>query len=72
MGIYKIEINGKEYSDETKLALTERMIFDLIVMVSSKDTNREIIELPFESPLNWLLELIVKTLKENKTIKENE
>lgn len=72
MGIYKIEINGKEYSDETKLALTERMIFELIVMVSSKDTNREIIELPFESPLNWLRELIVKTLKEHKTIKENE
>ena len=66
MGIYKIEINGKEYSDETKLALTERMIFDLIVMVSSKDTNREIIELPFESPLSWLRELIVRTLKENE------
>lgn len=72
MGRYKIEINGKEYSDETKLALTERMICELIVMVSSKDTNRKIIELPFESPLNWLRELIVKTLKEHKTIKENE
>ena len=72
MGRYNIEINGKEYSDETKLALTERMIFELIVMVSSKDTNREIIELPFESPLSWLRELIVKTLEEHKTIKENE
>ncbi len=72
MGKYKIEVNGKEYSNETKLALTERMICDLIIMMSNKDADRKIIELPFESPLSWLRELIVKTLKEHKTIKENE
>ena len=56
----------KDYSKETKIALMERFVLELILVVSKEEPSRRIIELPFDTNLNWLGKLISKSSMKQK------
>ena len=49
----------KEYSNETKLALIERAASEMIMLLSGKTGNNQIMEIPFETQLNWLFKMML-------------
>lgn len=61
----------EEYSNETKLALIERATSEMIMILDSKKDNKQIMEIPFDTNLNWLFKIILTYIR-NKKQKENE
>ena len=56
----------KEYSNETKLALIERATSEMIMLLDSKKDNKQIMEIPFDTNLNWLFKIILTYIRNKK------